>query len=81
MYAGFRSLATERGEAATGHGNSVPRFHVTWGTGPGVLAPFIRRAQELRVSGGLVFRFRHRVDGLIMENGAVVGAHGAVLKA
>ena len=27
-----------------GHGNSVPRFHITWGTGPGVLAPFVRRA-------------------------------------
>src|SRR6476620_5683922 len=34
----------ERGDGtATGHGNSVPRFHVTWGTGPGVLEPFVRR--------------------------------------
>ena len=72
--------AERGGGLATGHGNSVPRFHVTWGTGPGVLAPFIRRAQEQRVSGALAFRFRHRVDGLIVENGAVVGAHGAVLK-
>ncbi|AOF91234.1 FAD-binding dehydrogenase [Sinorhizobium sp. RAC02] len=71
--------AERGGGLATGHGNSVPRFHVTWGTGPGVLAPFIRRAQELRASNALAFRFRHRVDGLIVENGAVVGAHGAVL--
>ncbi|WP_411033429.1 FAD-binding dehydrogenase [Shinella sp. BYT-45] len=71
--------AERGGGLATGHGNSVPRFHVTWGTGPGVLAPFIARAQEFRASGALAFRFRHRVDGLIVENGAVVGAHGAVL--
>ncbi|MXN47508.1 FAD-binding dehydrogenase [Shinella kummerowiae] len=71
--------AERGGGLATGHGNSVPRFHVTWGTGPGVLAPFLRRAQDFRASNALVFRFRHRVDGLIVENGAVVGAHGAVL--
>ena len=28
-----------------GHGNSVPRFHVTWGTGPGVVEPFVRRVR------------------------------------
>lgn len=71
--------AERGGGLATGHGNSVPRFHVTWGTGPGVLAPFLRRAQDFRASNALVFRFRHRVDGLIVENGTVVGAHGAVL--
>lgn len=71
--------AERGGGLATGHGNSVPRFHVTWGTGPGVLAPFIRRAQDFRAVNALAFRFRHRVDGLIVENGAVVGAHGAVL--
>jgi predicted oxidoreductase len=73
--------AERGGGLATGHGNSVPRFHVTWGTGPGILAPFIARAMELRTSGALSFRFRHRVDGLVVENGAVVGAHGTVLVA
>jgi len=73
--------AERGGGLATGHGNSVPRFHVTWGTGPGVLAPFLRRAETHRADGTLVFRFRHRVDGLAVENGAVVGAYGAVLKA
>jgi uncharacterized protein len=72
--------AERGGGLATGHGNSVPRFHVTWGTGPGVLAPFLRRAEEYRAAGAIAFRFRHRVDGLIVENGAVIGAHGAVLK-
>jgi predicted oxidoreductase len=73
--------AERGGGLATGHGNSVPRFHVTWGTGPGVLAPFIARAMAMRASGALSFRFRHRVDGLVVENGAIVGAHGTVLVA
>jgi predicted oxidoreductase len=47
--------AERGGGLATGHGNSVPRFHVTWGTGPGILAPFIARAMELRTSGALSF--------------------------
>jgi len=71
----------ERGGAlANGHGNSVPRFHITWGTGPAVLAPFIRRARAAEEAGGIVFRFRHQVDRLVLTNGAVTGAQGVVLK-
>ncbi len=32
--------AERGGYGATGPGNSVPRFHITWGTGPGLLALF-----------------------------------------
>jgi predicted oxidoreductase len=71
--------AERGGGLATGHGNSAPRFHVTWGTGPGVLAPFIRRARALEASGQLAFQFRRRVDELILTNGRVVGARGAIL--
>ena len=71
--------AERGGYGAIGHGNSVPRFHVTWGTGPGVLEPFLRRAREAQAKGLLKFAFRHRVDGLIVENGSVVGMHGAQL--
>ena len=56
--------AERGGYDAMGHGNSVPRFHVTWGTGPGVVEPFERRAREAAKSGQLDFRFRHRVDAL-----------------
>jgi predicted oxidoreductase len=71
--------AERGGYTATGHGNSVPRFHITWGTGPGVLEPFVN-AVRAGVEAGLVrLRFRHRVDALILEGGAVVGASGAVL--
>ena len=38
--------AERGGYDAMGHGNSVPRFHVTWGTGPGIVEPFERRARE-----------------------------------
>ena len=72
----------ERGDGrADGHGNSVPRFHITWGTGPGVVAPFERRVREHvddRPDRGS--RFRHRVDELVVEGGAVVGVRGAVLE-
>jgi predicted oxidoreductase len=57
----------ERGDGrAEGHGNSVPRFHLTWGTGPGVVEPFERRVRE-HVSGGRIrLAFRHRVDVLVV---------------
>ncbi len=71
----------ERGAAgATASGNSVPRFHVTWGTGPGVLEPFIRRVRAHHEAGRILFRFRHRVTGLEITNGVVHGAHGEVLE-
>ena len=71
----------ERGDGrAEGHGNSVPRFHITWGTGPGVLAPFERRVRE-HVAGGLIrLAFRHRVDEVVVEGGAAVGVRGKTLE-
>ncbi|MET4717343.1 putative oxidoreductase [Bradyrhizobium japonicum] len=71
--------AERGGYDAMGHGNSVPRFHVTWGTGPGIVEPFERRAREAMKSGRLTFRFRHRVDALSITNGTVDGISGAVL--
>ena len=52
------------GYLADGHGNSVPRFHITWGTGPGVVEPFERRVREAVARGLVELRFRHRVDEL-----------------
>jgi predicted oxidoreductase len=71
--------AERGGYTALEHGNSVPRFHITWGTGPGVLAPFIRRVRAGVDSGLVTLAFRHRVDELLLESGAVVGARGAIL--
>ena len=70
----------ERGDGrAGGHGNSVPRFHITWGTGPGVVEPFARRVQSAAANGRAAIRNRHRVDELIVEDCRVVGVRGAVL--
>ncbi|CVI63835.1 MULTISPECIES: FAD-binding dehydrogenase [Agrobacterium] len=71
--------AERGGSLADGHGNSVPRFHVTWGTGPGVLAPFIEKAKAMAATGRLTFRFRHRVDRLEIADGRVTGVSGAIL--
>ena len=72
--------AERGGYLATEHGNSVPRFHVTWGTGPGVLEPFIRRVREAEHRGLVTFRFRHRVSELTRTNGVVDGVRGEILE-
>ncbi|WP_433602735.1 FAD-binding dehydrogenase [Nocardia sp. CA-135953] len=71
----------ERGGAfADGHGNSVPRFHLTWGTGPEVVRVFQEPVLEGERRGLVGFSFRHQVDELIVEDGAVVGVRGSVLE-
>jgi predicted oxidoreductase len=71
----------ERGDGtAAGHGNSVPRFHITWGTGPGVLEPFVRQVQAAAATGAARLLHRHRVDELIVEEGRVAGVRGEILK-
>ncbi|MDX3096796.1 FAD-binding dehydrogenase [Streptomyces sp. ME19-03-3] len=71
--------AERGGYLATGHGNSVPRFHITWGTGPGVVAPFERRVREAVAEGLVELRFRHRVTALTTTGDAVDGVAGEVL--
>ena len=72
--------AERGGYTATEHGNSVPRFHVTWGTGPGVIAPFVRRVREGVAKGLVTLRFRHRVSELTSSAGVVDGVRGEVLE-
>jgi predicted oxidoreductase len=70
----------ERGDLrADGHGNSVPRFHVTWGTGTGVVEPFARYAKQAAASGLLTFHHRHRVDDVVVTDGTATGVRGKVL--
>jgi uncharacterized protein len=71
--------AERGGYLATGQGNSVPRFHITWGTGPGLVEPFARRVQDAVDRGLVTMRFRHRVDELTETGGVVDGVRGAVL--
>ncbi|MGW2420425.1 FAD-binding dehydrogenase [Streptomyces sp. NPDC001709] len=70
----------ERGDLrACGHGNSVPRFHIAWGTGTGVVEPFVKYARQAARDGLLTFYHRHRVDELVIENGTARGVRGTVL--
>src|SRR6476660_2919933 len=71
----------ERGDGrAEGHGNSGPRFHLTWGTGPGIVEPFERRVREHVATGRIGFRFRHCVDEVVVTDGVVTGVTGRVLE-
>lgn len=73
--------AERGGGVADGHGNSVPRFHLTWGTGPEVVRIFAEPVLEAEKKGLVEFRFRHRVDELILDDdGAAVGVRGSVLE-
>jgi uncharacterized protein len=72
----------ERGSGlAYGHGNSVPRFHIVWGTGPAIVEAFEQRVRAHVASGRVELRFRHRVDELVRTGGAVTGIGGALLAA
>ncbi|EFU41076.1 putative FAD-binding dehydrogenase [Paenibacillus vortex V453] len=71
--------AERGGYLAEGHGNSVPRFHIVWGTGPGIVKPFEFRVREAISSGLVEYRPRHQVDELMTYDGAVMGVKGSVL--
>jgi uncharacterized protein len=71
--------AERGGYGAIGHGNSVPRFHITWGTGPGLVEPFVRRVRKAEARGLASLRFRHRVTSLTTRAGAVEGIAGDIL--
>ncbi|MCX4720571.1 FAD-binding dehydrogenase [Streptomyces virginiae] len=72
--------AERGGYDANGHGNSVPRFHITWGTGPGLVEPFERRVRAGAARGLVRFAFRHRVTGLSATAGAVDTVTGEILE-
>jgi predicted oxidoreductase len=71
--------AERGGYGALGPGNSVPRFHITWGTGPGIVAPFDAAVQQAEEAGTITILPRHRVTELLRANGAVTGVRGHVL--
>lgn len=74
------SWAERGGGLAEGHGNSVPRFHITWGTGPGLIEPFERRVREGVDRGRVQLCFRHQVDEIVLTDGRVSGVSGSLLE-
>lgn len=84
---GIKFLAVgwaERGAGeAGGHGNSLPRFHLTWGTGPAIVdafaEPVLRMAEKH--PGLVTFKFRHQVDDLVLDaSGSAIGVRGKILE-
>ncbi|MBW3562671.1 MAG: FAD-binding dehydrogenase [Actinobacteria bacterium] len=71
--------AERGGYLADGPGNSAPRFHITWGTGPGLLEPFVRRTRAAEDEGRIRFAFRHRVTEITSTDGTVDGVAGEAL--
>ena len=73
--------AERGGYGPEGHGNTVPRFHVAWGTGPALLAPFLAKVREGEAAGRVSFHFRHRAIELVKTAGRVSGVRGELLEA
>ncbi|UEX90208.1 FAD-binding dehydrogenase [Staphylococcus ratti] len=73
--------AERGGSSASGHGNSVPRFHITWGTGVGLVEPFINFVLQHEATGQLTFLPRHQVTEIHIENNAITGISGNQLEA
>jgi hypothetical protein len=71
--------AERGGSLADGHGNSVPRFHIVWGTGPAVVEPFLRQVRQAEADGRAQIRFRHRVTGILTAGGRAEGVRGEIL--
>ena len=71
--------AERGGSLAGGHGNSVPRFHIVWGTGPGIVKPFVDKVKRAIKAGFLDFKPRHRVDEFIQQDNRITGISGTVL--
>lgn len=71
--------AERGGSLAGGHGNSVPRFHIVWGTGPGIIKPFVDKVKKAMEAGFIDFKPRHRVDEFMQQDGRITGISGTVL--
>ena len=69
-------LWVERG--LHGEGNSVPRWHVTWGSGQRLATQLIGALQAHPRRSALTLRFGHRVEALLDEGGRIAGCRGAL---
>lgn len=72
--------AERGGSLANGHGNSVPRFHITWGTGPGLINPFVHYVLKKEKEGKFRFLTRHQVTNIDIHNNQIKGISGNILE-
>lgn len=57
-------------------GNSVPRFHMVWGTGHGLIETLIGHLSTHPNANKLTLLFEHRVDDIINEHNIIKGCKG-----
>jgi hypothetical protein len=57
-------------------GNSVPRFHMVWGTGKALTEALIDHLRTHANADRLALHFGHRVEALTTQNGRVTGVRG-----
>ncbi len=58
-------------------GNSVPRWHIAWGTGQAIVQQVLQFLHEHPRRGNLKILFQHRVEGFIKKGGRVCGCTGS----
>ncbi|PIE01466.1 MAG: FAD-binding dehydrogenase [Acidobacteria bacterium] len=57
-------------------GNSVPRFHMVWGTGSGLMDSLIRKIKQHPNASNLTIKYHHRVDVLQKRGSHIAGVDG-----
>jgi predicted oxidoreductase len=59
-------------------GNSVPRWHIAWGTGYGIIEGISKHLDTHPKRKNLTIKFNHQVNRLEYTDGAVTGCHGVL---
>ncbi|MEJ8778786.1 FAD-binding dehydrogenase [Pseudogracilibacillus sp. ICA-222130] len=72
--------AERGGYLAEGHGNSVPRFHITWGTGPGLVQPFLSLLHKQIDANLVTYKPRHQEDYLMEREHQITTVQGSILE-
>ncbi|MBF0227103.1 MAG: FAD-binding dehydrogenase [Desulfobacterales bacterium] len=57
-------------------GNSVPRWHIVWGTGYELIRLILKHLEAHPKRNNLNIYFNHKVDNLIEQNGKIIGCSG-----
>ncbi|MBQ0745181.1 MAG: FAD-binding dehydrogenase [Marinobacter sp.] len=61
-----------------GNGNSVPRYHIAWGCGRGVVQTLLRQLESHPNLKQLTFLSGHRVSTLSLNDGKITGCEGII---
>lgn len=64
----------ERGEF--GEGNSLPRYHIVWGTGEHLMRTLINELNDHVNSSNIYYHFDYKVESLLTRTGSVCGVKG-----